>query len=312
MKEVLHIFRKDVRAARLQIVLGVVWITLFAYLDAEDTMTPSTYQTPLHQWSVLLTIFLPVVWWLLIAAGIFQEVIPGDTQFWLTRPYSRRRLIAAKLLFIAVFVNSALLLSDVFIMSFEAVPFTVGDLLQRQIGITVLAILPALALASVSRGLGQFVLIALLMVVGYVLESILISSWLHNPISIQVNEDSPQEDYTQLFLMALIFAGFLWWQYRRRMATLGRSIFAALILVALPLLFFVSPRAIYYIWTRDNVAEQPALAALTLHLETSGARKLPSTSGPLTEQRTFEAGNSGWNAEESGGERLCRGRDYRN
>jgi len=45
-----------------------------------------------------------LAWWYLIAAVIHEEALPGNRQYWLTRPFSRRDLLAAKAIFILVFI----------------------------------------------------------------------------------------------------------------------------------------------------------------------------------------------------------------
>ena len=51
-----------------------------------------------------LIVLVPISWWILIARLVHGERLVGHTQFWLTRPYDWRRFLAAKLLFVAVFL----------------------------------------------------------------------------------------------------------------------------------------------------------------------------------------------------------------
>src|SRR5256885_7885270 len=53
----------------------------------------------------LVMILLPLAWWTLIARVIHDEVLPGDNQFWITRPYSWKSLLGAKALFILAFIR---------------------------------------------------------------------------------------------------------------------------------------------------------------------------------------------------------------
>ena len=41
-------------------------------------------------------LLLPIAAWVLIARVIHAEALPGTQQFWLTRPYSRGSLLAAR------------------------------------------------------------------------------------------------------------------------------------------------------------------------------------------------------------------------
>ena len=60
----------------------------------------------------LLTVLIPVSWWLLIARVIHAETLVGDRQFWLTRPYEWKKLLGAKALFLAVFLYLPLLIAQ--------------------------------------------------------------------------------------------------------------------------------------------------------------------------------------------------------
>ncbi len=61
-------------------------------------------------------LLLPFAWIFLVALLVLQEPLAGENSFWLTRPYSRRSLFLAKFLFILVFLNLPLFLSDCFIL----------------------------------------------------------------------------------------------------------------------------------------------------------------------------------------------------
>jgi len=47
----------------------------------------------------------PLACWLLVVSVIHGETLVGHQQYWLTRPYSRKHLMAAKCLFLVAFVN---------------------------------------------------------------------------------------------------------------------------------------------------------------------------------------------------------------
>jgi hypothetical protein len=57
-----------------------------------------------------------VSWALLILRSSHAECLVGDRQFWVTRPYEWKQLLAAKLLFVAVFVDLPLLILQVFLL----------------------------------------------------------------------------------------------------------------------------------------------------------------------------------------------------
>ena len=109
MRQARHIFLKDVRYLRYQIVLvfalalGLIW-----------GATPGPRQ--LVGSSGPVEILLIAAANFLIARLIHAEAIPGDRQFWVTRPYRWKSLLLAKLAFIFVFVQLPVLLAHLFIV----------------------------------------------------------------------------------------------------------------------------------------------------------------------------------------------------
>jgi hypothetical protein len=134
-------------------------MALSAFLDP-------TYATGRQSasYSLLAGFALPLACWNLIIAVIHEEKLPGDRQYWLTRPYSWKDLLAAKALFVVVFVNLPLFAWHV--AAFLAVGVPLGEhlpvLLWRQFFFSAFYILPIAALASITRSLGQLILTGLL------------------------------------------------------------------------------------------------------------------------------------------------------
>ena len=76
----------------------------------------------------------------------------GDRQFWVTRPYEWKKLLAAKVLFGLTFVNLPLLVLDVFLLAkagFRPTDYIVG-LFWMQLMIALYFMLPVAALATVT------------------------------------------------------------------------------------------------------------------------------------------------------------------
>jgi len=65
-------------------------------------------------WTLIL---LLLTWWFLIVRAVQSEALPGDRQYWITRPYEWKKLLAAKLLFIGVFVHLAAFVDDAFLLT---------------------------------------------------------------------------------------------------------------------------------------------------------------------------------------------------
>jgi len=156
MKRILGIFRKDVRhlwpqALLFWAVLGIpaAMHHLVNWLSADR----------------MALVFQPLGCWLLVVSVIHGETLVGHQQYWLTRPYSRKHLMAAKCLFLVVFVNLPLFVYQFVILAKEG--FSPLDwlyaLLWRQVFFTIFFILPAAALAAVTRNLGQVLLAGILL-----------------------------------------------------------------------------------------------------------------------------------------------------
>ena len=86
MKRVLAIFRKDARHLWPQILAFVALVLLAALLD------PTYTQRQLSPAEQLIWTALPLACANLVIAAIHAECLPGDRQYWLTRPFSRAGL----------------------------------------------------------------------------------------------------------------------------------------------------------------------------------------------------------------------------
>ncbi len=155
------IFEKDARHLWPQI--AVFW-SLLAAAAALDPLY--THRRPLPAEGLVWTA-LPLACWVLVMAVIHENRLPGDRQYWLTRPYTRGGLVASKALFVAIFVNLPLFLAHAAVMAALGIPpwRHLPALLWQQLFLTAFAILPAAAIATVTTGLKQVILAALAIVV---------------------------------------------------------------------------------------------------------------------------------------------------
>jgi hypothetical protein len=126
MRQALHIFAKDVRCLWYEIAIVLIIAVDYAYLQCLS-----------HPPYVLATVLLalqPIAWPFLVVRAVHEEPLPGDQQFWITRPYSWRSLLAAKVLFMLAFLHLPLFLADCVILAwhgFSPLPYLPG-LLWRQ------------------------------------------------------------------------------------------------------------------------------------------------------------------------------------
>jgi hypothetical protein len=225
----IHIFRKDVRRLWAPLAIALALQTLFTIFEIRprgqsgliaNQITPET----------LVDFLLPLAWWYLIAALVHEEALPGDRQFWVTRPYYWKSLLAAKVLFILLFVNFPLLIGDCFILTAQG--FSLGQLWQgvlwRQIPFSLWLLLPPLALGSLTRNLGQVVVAILLIVLRIVAASLPLESGSAIP------EGSTPVAWVGATIDALVMLGVLaaviFIQYRYRRSLPARALFAAFVI----------------------------------------------------------------------------------
>ena len=158
MRQTLHIFKKDVRHLWFEIAVAITVVVAFAFTGARRALwlsDPVANRTA--AWTMVL-VLLPLTWWTLIARVIHSEALPGDRQFWITRPYSWKRLLAAKALFILAFINLPMFLADVSIVrayGLHPLGTELPGLLWSQALLAILFVLPIAALSALTTGFVQ-------------------------------------------------------------------------------------------------------------------------------------------------------------
>ncbi len=159
MRQALHIFKKDVRRLWFEISIAITVVGAFTFTGARRAlwlMAPATNR--IAAWTLVM-ILLPLTWWTLIARVIHDEALPGDSQFWITRPYSWKSLLGAKALFILAFINLPMLLADGVIV--RAYGFPLGaelpGLLWSQVLLAIAFVLPIAALSALTSGFVQLI-----------------------------------------------------------------------------------------------------------------------------------------------------------
>jgi hypothetical protein len=162
MKPISQIFRKDVRH---------LWPRIAIVLAVELLIGWVSFATPpgLGNARPALSLLEGMAWWYLIASAIHEEAVPGNRQYWLTRPFARRDLLAAKLIFILAFTCLPLFLGQVASLMLRGTsPLAyLQEILVCQLFFLASAALPIAALASVTAGLVEFAGIWLAALAGY-------------------------------------------------------------------------------------------------------------------------------------------------
>ena len=152
MRQALHILRKDVRYFYREIIL--IWILAVAVVWS-------------GRWAEGLFIASAAF---LIGRLVHAETIPGNRQFWITRPYCWKSLLGAKILFIVIFVNLPAALAQMGILKVEgfSLAMRLPALLWSQ-GLLALCVwFPVAALAAMTSSTLTFIFSCLgLLVVGF-------------------------------------------------------------------------------------------------------------------------------------------------
>lgn len=247
MGQAIHIFKKDVRHLRFEIAVAITVAGLFAFIETKHALWPVDLVNSRTPASYLALLLLPVAWWMLIGRAIHDEALPGDGQFWITRPYSWRSLLSAKLLFIFAFINLPMLIAHAVII--HAYGFSLGAelpaLLWSQVLLTIVFVLSILAMSALTDGFVQ--LIAAILTPCVIALALAGLSFNFKPQFILIGVASGfsiGDDWVRSYLIFLIItvaaAAILFWQYSRRRSAVARSFaVAAWILVAM-VFYFIS------------------------------------------------------------------------
>jgi hypothetical protein len=227
MKQTLHIFAKDSRRLLPEILIALALTLAFVRLYPEQWGAHvARFWFP--SWVPnLVTGLLPVSWWLLISRSVHAESLVGERQFWVTRPYRWGSLLAAKLLFLPVYVLVPYFLALCLLLweaGFQPGEH-IGGLLYEVLLAICIVIIPLLVLSCITSSFGKVTLAVLL-----VLAFAGAVAWL----STRLPESSTSSDWGVTLGIAAIemgFAGVVVLQYARRRTTLARMLVAGLAVV---------------------------------------------------------------------------------
>ncbi len=114
---------------------------------------------------------------LLIARVIHGESLVGDRQFWLTRPYEWKKLLAAKVLFLLVFLYLPFVIAQLALLAeagFRPFGYLPGLLFNLML-VTGVLIMPLFALATVTSTFARIILTVVAVLLGFVGFSVLSS-----------------------------------------------------------------------------------------------------------------------------------------
>jgi hypothetical protein len=214
MRQAFHIFKKDVRYLRNEICLLLALDVIFTWLETKAG----------NAWWV--EGLLPIAAVYLIVRLMHAEAIPGDNQFWITRPYEWKSLAGAKALFILVFVELPLFVAQLLILIANGFPLadTVPGLLWTQVLLVFGVWFPIAAIAALTSGIAAF-LFSLLILLAIVFSAQQTIFWLPH-LRPTVRWPEAVEWVRDSILMIAIVAIALWIlyvQYKSRRTALSRT-----------------------------------------------------------------------------------------
>ncbi len=242
MKQILNIFRKDLRRHWRESAVSVALLIAYAWNEVKGWSGEGNVAAygiggliSYRFLSELVVVLLPGAWAFLITRVIQSESLVGDKQFWVTRPYEWRKLLSAKVLFVVFTINLPLLIADFFLLAKAGFPpmHYVTGLLWMQLLISLILILPIATLATVTASVVQMIL-AVLGIVLYAiavaaLASVIPSSSFSGPV-----------DFLMPTLLIATCVAVILWQYARRKTAGSRWLIAGLAL-ALVLILAATP-----------------------------------------------------------------------
>ena len=107
--------------------------------------------------------------WFLVVSLIHEDAVPGDRQYWLTRPIAWRDLLLAKAAFILLFIHLPCFLTDAvtLVAHGQSVVHFLPSLLACQFFLLAKSVLLPAAIAAVTATLAQFVWHCLALAIGF-------------------------------------------------------------------------------------------------------------------------------------------------
>ncbi len=239
MKQILHIFAKDARHLWIEILLSIAVTAAFALacpaswraaIETDNFTSGAAYSAFEAQILVrILELLVPTSWWLLISNLIHDERLVGNRQFWLTRPYEWQKLLAAKVLFLLVFLYLPLFTAECYLLSvagFSPLSYVPGLIFNLCL-ISGFLVLPLIAIAAITSNFARMTLVILGGLLSIV--ALLAMTYRINLATMTL----PWEAGVNGALLVCLCGAAIVWQYSTR-----KTRESVLLLVAIPVLCF--------------------------------------------------------------------------
>ena len=225
MKQILRIFRKDLRHHWPETLLSLLLLALYCWKEVREQQFRGgavAYSALSYiPWLEFVSVLLPLAWFVLVVRLVQDEALVGDRQWWVTKPYEWPSILASKVLFLVLWLGVPLFFAKCFLLraaGFAIAPHLAGLLRQHATNALLFAFF--LIVAVLTRNVGHTVIAIIgLFLLGTGLSSF--SRFIPNE-SLQ-----PLQDVSgTLSGMILLLAGVVvvLWQYSRRKTFWTRTV----------------------------------------------------------------------------------------
>ncbi|ADW67856.1 ABC transporter permease [Granulicella tundricola] len=267
MPQSILIFRKDIR--HLLPELGVVLLLFVAFASCAPSMwTASAYAPYMALLAVLLKVLMPISWVVLISRLVHDESLVGDRQFWTSRPYHWGKLLAAKILFLAVFIYLPFLLVQCYLLKHAGLHplLALPALGHNLVLLTICVILPITALAAITSNFARL----LLSVIGAIIYMLVVSGFVFYFAFLKMQLPHLQADLLAVFFLLPAVA--LVYQYKTRQTQRSRILLIATPIAAALIVLLPASPFIAGAYPTLSGASAPKLTSLTdqFHPPTAG------------------------------------------
>jgi hypothetical protein len=218
MNQILHIFKKDAHRHWPEILLSLALLALFTRHELHPWQNSNAFSSLSPYFFILAGRYITpatILFWAFLIVRVVQgESLVGDRQWWVTKPYEWWNLLAAKLLFILVFISVPLFHVHFLLLHQFGFPVlrNLPAFLLTQLGLYFVLFMPAVLLASLTKNLGQ-----LLLTVGCVLLVVVGITWLATKFPSSDGENLPSiVEHFQEFLIWGSLVAVPIWQFARR------------------------------------------------------------------------------------------------
>jgi len=227
MKQVAHIFAKDVRRHWPEVAASLALLVLFGWTAAWRLRGRVNGTLDLDATRGILMLLVFVSWWVVMTRVIQSESLVGDVQWWVTKPCEWGKLLAAKVLFVVVFVVLPLLLLQMWLLwdaGFS--PWAHLGALALEIALLAAALLlPFAALATVTSTFARMALTTLVVLVVIILGMVAFQHWETSRYAADWLRDASLPALLALGSAAIVL------QYARRRAGWARGLLGAILVV---------------------------------------------------------------------------------